>query len=213
MQLAIQASNPRSRLLVSMGAGFAVTVGLFFFMYYLISNPNTALGDQGPTVSITFEQIDLDDDMKLKEREIPKKPPPPKDPPPPPKMQVQEITPTAMPMPMNLNLNLAYSGTGPYLGTMGIDRNADGDVIPLVRIQPIYPRKAAMDRLEGWVEVEFTITETGSVTDVAVQGFSDRVFVRPAVRSILKWKYKPRIEGGVALTRHATLIMEFKLHD
>jgi len=208
---AIQASNPRSRLLVSMGAGFAVTVGLFFFMYYLIANPNTALGNTGPTVSIAFEQIDIDDDMKLKEREIPKKPPPPKEPPPPPKMQVQDVTPTPMPMPMNLNLDLAYSGTGPYLGPMGVDRNADGEVIPLVRIQPIYPRKAAMDRLEGWVEVEFTITETGGVTDVAVQGYSDRIFVRPAVRSILKWKFKPRVEDGQALTRRATQIMEFKL--
>lgn len=210
---AVLASNPRSRILVSMGAGFVVTVGLFFFMYFLIANPGGDKGDQGPTVSIAFEQINLDDDMRIKERQIPKKPPPPKEPPPPPKMQVQEVTPTPMLIPMNLDLTLSYSGTGPYLGPMGIDRNADGDVIPLVRIQPIYPRKAALDRLEGWVEVEFTITETGSVTDVKVQGYSDRIFVRPAVRSILKWKFKPRIENGQALSRRATQIMEFKLLD
>ena len=208
---AVLASNPRSRILVAMGAGFAVTVGLFFFMYFLIANPGGDASGQGPTVSIAFEQINLDEDLRVKERHIPKKPPPPKEPPPPPKMQVQEVTPTPMPIPMNLDMTLSYSGTGPYLGPMGIDRNADGDVIPLVRIQPIYPRKAAMDRLEGWVEVEFTITETGSVTDVAVQGYSDRIFVRPAVRSILKWKFKPRIEDGQALTRRATQIMEFKL--
>jgi len=159
--------------------------------------------------------VEIDDQLQVKERKIPKKPPPPKEPPPPPKMNVQNVERVQTPMPnMNMpNLDIPMSGTGPFLGAMAsMDQAAEGDVIPLVRIQPQYPRRAAIAKIEGYVTVEFTITSTGRVTDPSVvDSTPPRVFDREAIRAILKWKFKPRIVDGQAIERRATQTLDFKL--
>ncbi|MEM1091718.1 MAG: energy transducer TonB [Pseudomonadota bacterium] len=195
----------------------AVTVSLFLFMQYLISG-GPGLGDKGESPpGIRFGPIDLDEDLNVKNREVPKKPPPPKDPPPPPKMNVQNMDRVVTPMPnMNMpKLDVPVSGSGPFLGGFGAgDANSEGDIIPLVRIQPQYPRRAAIAKIEGYVTVEFTITESGTVTDPSVvDSKPPRVFDREAIRAILKWKFKPRVIDGTAVARRATQTLEFKLAD
>jgi protein TonB len=54
--------------------------------------------------------------------------------------------------------------TGLQVGKGQISTN----VIPLVRIPPTYPMRAANRRIEGWVKVEFTITKEGRVKDAVV---------------------------------------------
>ena len=41
-------------------------------------------------------------------------------------------------------------------------------------VKPVYPREAEQRGTEGWVELEFTVAETGAVTDVAVLNASPR---------------------------------------
>ena len=49
-------------------------------------------------------------------------------------------------------------------------------VIPLVRIPPIYPRRAANRRIQGWVKVEFIITTEGYVKDpVVIQSMPNKI--------------------------------------
>ncbi|MFK7955847.1 MAG: energy transducer TonB [Lysobacterales bacterium] len=200
---------------LSMLLAVVVTVSLFLFMQYLISG-GAGLGDRGDQPpGIRFGPIDLEEDLNVKNREVPKKPPPPKNPPPPPKMNVQNTNRVVTPMP-NLNmpkLDVPMSGSGPFLGAFGAgDNSAEGDIIPLVRIQPQYPRRAAIAKIEGYVTVEFTITETGTVTDPSVvDSKPPRVFDREAIRAILKWKFKPRVIDGQAVARRATQTLEFKL--
>lgn len=205
------------RLGISLILAATVTVGLFLFMSYLISGQHD-LSDRGDQLgAIRFGPVKVDDQMQVKERRIPKKPPPPKEPPPPPKMNVQNVQKTISPMPnMNMpKLDIPVSGSGPFLGAFGAgDSNAEGDIIPLVRIQPMYPRRAAIAKIEGFVTVEFTITETGSVTDPeVVDSKPPRVFDREAIRAILKWKFKPRVIDGQPVARRATQTLDFKLAD
>ena len=81
-----------------------------------------------------------------------------------------------------------------------------------MRINPIYPRDAAMNGIEGWVKLEFTITETGTVKSPRViDSKPPRVFNREAMRAILKWKFKPRVVDGVAVERLATQTIDFTL--
>ena len=94
----------------------------------------------------------------------------------------------------------------------GIDRTEEGDSIPLVVIRPMYPREAQMKGLEGWVQVEFTITATGTVKNPRVtQAQPPRVFNREAIRAVLKFKFKPRIVNGVAVEHPATQVITFSL--
>jgi periplasmic protein TonB len=112
-------------------------------------------------------------------------------------------------------LDVPMSGSGPFLGAFGqVDRTEEGDIVPLVRIQPQYPRDAAMNQIEGWVRIEFTIDETGSVRSPRViEARPPRVFDREAIRAILRWKFKPRIVDGVAVPRQATQTIEFSLDE
>ena len=88
----------------------------------------------------------------------------------------------------------------------------DSDVVALFRLEPDYPRKAAMAGTEGWVKVEFTINERGTVTDaVVVDSKPSRTFDRPALRAIRKWRFKPMVVNGKTVPRRATQVFEFKL--
>jgi len=165
---------------------------------------------------IHFGPVDIPDEVMTKNRRIPKKPPPPKNPPPPPKMQVSKMEQSVQDMPqLDLpNLDVPVSGgEGMFIGSFAsVDRTEEGDIIPIVVIRPIYPRDAAMQGLEGWVKIQFTITETGTVKSPRViESEPPRVFNREAIRAILKWKFKPRVIDGVAVERPATQIIEFNL--
>ena len=79
---------------------------------------------------------------------------------------------------------------------------SDRDVIPLVRVPPDYPPRALARGLEGWVQVRFTITPTGTVKDpTVVNADPKQIFDDAALKAIARWRYNPRVEGGVAVER------------
>jgi protein TonB len=85
---------------------------------------------------------------------------------------------------------------------MSLTAGSDQDVLPLVRIAPDYPARAAARGIEGWVIVQFTITPTGSVRDpVVVEAMPKNVFDDAALKAIARWRYNPKVEGGVAVER------------
>ena len=100
----------------------------------------------------------------------------------------------------------AAPGLQPDSGDNGIE------AIPVFKMEPRYPRKAARRRIEGWVKVEFTITESGTVTNaVAVESKPRRTFDRSAVQAIRKWRFKPKIVDGKPVQRKASQVIEFRL--
>jgi protein TonB len=194
-----------------------ITFFLFIGMYWLVNSSNHDKPGADDQTSIDFGPVELDEEINQKQRRIPKKPPPPKEPPPPPKMQVQQSQQVVnnMPTPNIPALDLGLGGDGPFLGAMGqIDMGKDGGIIPIVTISPNYPRKAAIAKIEGWVEMEFTITEGGTVINPAViDSKPRRIFDREAIRAILKYKFKPKVVDGIAQTQVATQRIDFKLAD
>ena len=71
------------------------------------------------------------------------------------------------------------------------------ELTPLVRIPANYPVSALTKRIEGFVEMRFTVTETGSVANPEVLRASPPgVFDRAARRAVLKWKYQPQMVDG-----------------
>ena len=208
--------NSKFRTIISAGLAVAVTFGLFIFMHKLISSGGSSNQDLEAISGIRFGPVDIPDDIARRNREKPKKPPPPKNPPPPPKMQVEKPQNVVQNMPKldipDIN-NPLVGGDGMFIGNFAqVDKTAEGDIIPIVVIRPMYPRDAALQGLEGWVKVEFTITEVGTVKNPKVlDADPPRVFNREALRAILKWKFKPRVVDGVAVERPATQIIDFSL--
>ncbi|MFN0002517.1 MAG: energy transducer TonB [Pseudohongiellaceae bacterium] len=98
---------------------------------------------------------------------------------------------------------------------MSLSAGNDRDVIPLVRINPDYPPRALSRGIEGWVQVQFTISETGSVIDATVVDSSPKnVFDDAAIKAITRWRYNPKVEGAVAVQRKGVqTILRFQLED
>ncbi len=132
------------RFLVSTLLGISVALGLFLLMHTLITGGQNDNRDRGESVSLDFIQVDQDQVENIRKRTPPPKPEPPKKPPPPPKITVdapdrpqQQMPDIDMP---KISIGVG-SGQGPYLGNWSSGSpSAEGDVIPIVRIQPQYPR-------------------------------------------------------------------------
>ncbi len=83
----------------------------------------------------------------------------------------------------------------------GAAAQTDENLRPLVRIAPEYPTAALEAGREGSVELEFTITATGTIKDVVVIDASSPEFEAPAVAALLRWRYQPLVENGTAIER------------
>jgi len=207
------------RLIFSLFSGVVIALGLFWWMQYMVMNNQESFQKTDNIQMTEFVRLKRESKTQVKERQIPEQPKQKKRPPPP-KMQVQSTKMVSthiadMDMP-NLDIPLqstSFSGsvlTGQKVavGKMQISTN----VIPLVRIPPIYPMRAANRRIQGWVKVEFTITKEGTVKNpVIVASKPSSIFNRAALKAIKRWKFKPHIMAGVAQEQRAVQTLEFKL--
>src|SRR5688572_21135972 len=92
--------------------------------------------------------------------------------------------------------------TGGARTRMTMTAGSDRDVIPLVRINPDYPPRALGRGLEGWVQVQFTITASGAVENAMVVDAEPKdVFDDAALKAIARWRYNPKVENGVPVDR------------
>ena len=205
------------RYIFSTVFGIGVALALFLLMHTLISGDANRNRDRDESVRLDFIQVDQDEIENIRKRTPPPKPEPPKKPPPPPKLTVDSADRPQQPMPdmqmPKIDLGIG-AGSGPYLGNWSAgDGSAEGDVIPIVRIEPQFPREALVKGIEGWVVVEFTIEPDGTVSDPrVVESNPRRLFDRNAIRAIYKWKFKPRIVDGQPVARRATQRLEFTLN-
>jgi periplasmic protein TonB len=80
------------------------------------------------------------------------------------------------------------------------------------KVEATYPQRALRQRIEGWVELSFTVTASGDVSEVkVVDSQPRREFDREATRALSQWKFKPRIENGKPVAASARQRLEFKL--
>ena len=100
------------------------------------------------------------------------------------------------------------------LGGLNVNlAGSDRDVIPLVRIEPDYPPRAAERGIEGWALVQFTITPAGTIKDAQVVDSEPKgMFDAAAVKAVERWKYNPKVENGVAVERRGVQVkLTFRL--
>lgn len=67
---------------------------------------------------------------------------------------------------------------------------------PLRRVNPKYPRQAAMSGIGGSVTVEYDVLPDGSTTNIRVVGaWPPKTFDKTAVNAVKKWQYEESIAG------------------
>jgi protein TonB len=176
------------RFLTAFLLSAGITFGLFWVMQALIGAEGE-LDESGKRSVVDFVRLKREEASEDKKRELPKKKPP-EEPPPPPDLNLSQ----------NQNPD-SDMGDSLAIATSDIDLGG-APTLALVRVEPIYPQRAAQRGIEGWVEVEFTITAAGTVKNPRVTAYEpSSVFNRAALKAIRKWKYNPKIEDGKAVER------------
>jgi TonB family protein len=89
----------------------------------------------------------------------------------------------------------------------------DAGGLPLVKsVNPAYPSKATLSKTEGWVELDFTVAESGAVQDIAVHAASTPgVFEQAAISALEQWRYKPILRDGAPKAQRARIRIRFVL--
>jgi protein TonB len=199
-------------------AAALLSTGLFSLMYSVISRGHRGVEKSELLPTIDFVRLRRDTEVESMARRKP--PPPPTQPPPPAHLRVaaeaaKQDGPTGFAMP-NLGLSASVSG-GPIAGQMGGGGAAgmfDGDILPLQRIPPQYPRDAARAGITGWVQLEVLVNADGSVRSARVVDSKPRgIFDAAAVAAVLRWKFKPKTTDGKPVEQRGSQKIEFSLNS
>ncbi|HEY5624649.1 MAG TPA: energy transducer TonB [Gammaproteobacteria bacterium] len=206
------------RYVASGAVGMVVTVLLFILMHRLITSGDEIGIDRRDGGLAGFIRTPREEVVRERERLRPEEPPPPEQPPPLPPVDIDRDVDSSQ-----VSFNIDAPGVpvqgavpnplfpGPWSpGTIP----TNGELLPIVQVEPRYPPEALRERLEGWVRLEFTILADGSVADPEViESRPGRVFDASARNAILRWRFRPRVVNGEAVAARAELTMDYFLPE
>lgn len=203
------------RIALALLASALFTLGLFWVMHRMVSGPAELQRPDQDRAVVDFIRLKQDSQTELKERRKPEPPKPQK-----PKLPQESVSQQDVPMqqiPFKVpqvtpDLSLSQQSLlGDAVVGLGF---GDSDVIPLVRMNAVYPQRALRQKIEGFVTARLQITPEGTVESVDIIEAQPRgVFEREAIRALYKYKFKPKMENGRPVAQTATQTIEFKLGD
>jgi len=182
------------RWALSMAMAGGITLGLFYFMQFLIAT-GEAFDERLSVVKIvdaTMPEIELE---VIEEIDKPE-----------PIEEVVQEQPEIQERQTNLDsgpaLNIQRASieldTGLQLSNASIAAT-DGDYLPLVAIAPQYPTRAAQRGIQGWCLVSFTVDGLGNVVEESIQVVDaepTNIFDRSSLRAAARFKFQPRVVDG-----------------
>ena len=177
------------RIIVGGLLAIPVAIGLFYIMQSLVDRDSK----QEDTKARKIADIVVPDkviETNLKEV-LPEKIEDPEEPPP-------DLEPIEFDSDVDMGVvnNAPTTGISLKLNSSGMS-SGDGEYLPIVKVAPIYPRRAQTRGISGYCIVEYTVTKTGSIRDpIAVDCQPSGIFDRASVKAATKFKYKPRVVDG-----------------
>ena len=173
--------------------GTLVTLSLLFIMHLLIEFGESAITQEKDRHTLEFVRIKRNENLNTREITPEKPPKPPEVPPEIPPQDLDTVDPNAP----TINIAPPTVASNVDIGGPGGMNIAEGDYLPIVRVAPVYPARALSRGIEGYVDMSFTVTATGTVKDPIVVFSTSSLFDRAASRAVLKFKYKPRVVDGL----------------
>jgi TonB family protein len=77
---------------------------------------------------------------------------------------------------------------------------------------PTYPARARERNVEGWVDLEFTVTKDGTTRDTVVRAAEPaNTFDRAAMDAVKRWRYEPRVVNGAVVEQRVETRLRFML--
>lgn len=182
------------RWVISMAMAAGITLGLFYFMQFLI-----ATGEQFDErvnvvkiVDATMPEIEMEVIEEIDKPEM-----------------IEEVQQEQLDTPekqidldsgpaLNIERAAVEVDTGLDLDNASISAT-DGDYLPLVAIAPQYPTRAAQRGIQGWCLVSFTVDGQGNVVEDTIQVVDaepPNIFDRSSIRAAARFKFQPRVQDG-----------------
>ncbi|MDP5072220.1 MAG: TonB family protein [Congregibacter sp.] len=184
--------NSFARAFVGALVAIPVVFALFFLMQSLIDQDyeqNDVKGRKIADIVVPEREIEVNTkEVKPEKVEDPEEPPP-------------DLQPIELDFDTDLNVaNIApNAGVQISINSSGMS-SGDGEYLPIVKVAPIYPRRAQTRGITGYCIVEYTVTKSGSIRDAAAVDCSPSgVFESASVKAAEKFKYKPRVVDGDAI--------------
>ena len=182
------------RWTLSMAMAAGITLGLFYFMQFLIATGD-AFDERVSVVKIvdaTMPEIELEvieeiDKPEPIEEVIDDQP----------EIQERQTNLDAGPA-LNIERASIQLDTGLQLYNAS-SAATDGDYLPLVAIAPQYPTRAAQRGIQGWCLVSFTVDGLGNVVEESIEVVDaepPNIFDRSSQRAAARFKFQPRVVDG-----------------
>ncbi|MDZ7783455.1 MAG: TonB family protein [Halioglobus sp.] len=178
-----------TRLLFGGLLAIPVAGGLFFIMQYLIASADPEIDQEKRTKLAEIHMPEREIETQVKEK--PEKVEDPEEPPP--DLETPDVDMDMEVEAVNIapqaRVDVSIDGSG--VGT------GDGEYLPIVKVAPIYPRRAQTRGITGYCIVEYTVTTSGRIRDPQVVDCEPSgVFERASLKAAEKFKYKPRVVDG-----------------
>ena len=183
------------RTLIGVCAAVPIALGLFFLMNSLIDRQfeqDEIKAQKVAEIVVPDKEIETN-----RKEELPEKVEDPDEPPP-----------DMEPLDFDTDLDMSTANMAPAVA-VNVSINAsglssgDGEYLPIVKVAPIYPRRAQTRGITGYCIVTYTVTTTGAIRDPYVENESDcspkGIFERASLKAAAKFKYKPRVVDGQAI--------------
>lgn len=209
-----------------------VSLLLFLLMSHLAGIGRATAPDSSDYTAINLHRMKLDSEVQVRERDslpppeiMPQQPPAPEQP-----DMSQPVAVNTPSVPLNMptpqleigmkinaavNLSSVAAAVAPApaaMPTTGIAVNLNAS--PVSRMNPQYPRRAQMRRIEGHVVAEFTVDAKGRVVPDSfkiIEASPEGVFERTVEQALTRWRFNPLLENGVAVPFRTRQRLEFKL--
>lgn len=152
-------------------------------------------------------------------------------PPPPKEEKPEEPPPPSLddaPPPLNLGIDLDVAmGSGGVLDSLKSFADAgDGSEMldafslsdlekqpeVMASVAPVYPAAMRKAKIEGSVTLIFVLNADGRVEDARVDRSSRPEFEKPALDAVRKWKFKPGMKDGEAVSTYMKLPIRFRIN-
>ncbi len=197
-------------------AALLCAVGLFWMMQMLITPAEEVVLNASVSRSIDFVRVKRQE----AEPEMKKRLPPEPQPKPQPPTQTQKIA-TQSQTPAQ---SAPISAMVPDLPTQGafakgaaLSMNmmqGDSELTPLVRIDPQYPPRARRLGIEGVIKAQILVDTEGKPKSIEIiESDPPGEFDSSVSRALMRWKFRPKIEGGVAMEYSGVVTILFSLNQ
>jgi protein TonB len=184
-----------ARPIIGFTGAVTVALAMAWFMYFLTHSSQMRLSDSDRVQMLDFVRLKRNEVAERKERK-PERP------------EVNEVPDAPPAADQNANAGNTLAVSAPMAMDAGLDIGAglglgtgDGEYLPIVKVAPVYPRRALERGITGTCLVTYTVTTVGTVKDVTVVegGCDNDIFARPSVDAAYRFKYKPRVINGEAV--------------